>query len=67
MARPLTDSDRQLLTFAQKWWKHRGAQEAAIRAELGISPTRYFQRLRALAETREALEYAPTLVKRIRG
>lgn len=63
----LTDAEKRVLDFAQRWWKHRGAQEAAIRAELGMSPTRYFQMLRRLAEDQQALAYAPRLVNRLRG
>lgn len=61
----MTDDDRKLLDFAARWWRHAGAQHDAIESDLGITPTRYFQRLNALLDDPAALEYAPTLVRRL--
>lgn len=62
----LTQADRELLDFESRWYRFPGAKEEAIRAELGISPVRYWQRLRALAEQPEAEFYAPAVVRRIK-
>ena len=63
---PLTDRDRALLDFEVEWRRHAGAKEEAIRAELGISPARYYQLLGRLIDTTDAQEHDPMLVKRLR-
>ena len=63
---PLTDRDRAILDFEGEWRRHAGAKEEAIRAELGLSPARYYQLLGRLIDTAEAQEYDPMLVKRLR-
>lgn len=61
----MNDDDKLILDFAARWWKTSGAQHDAITAELGLSPTRYTQRLNHLLDDPEALEYNPTLVRRL--
>ncbi|MFT4199826.1 DUF3263 domain-containing protein [Gordonia sp. (in: high G+C Gram-positive bacteria)] len=61
----MTDDDKALLDFAEKWWRQAGAQHDAIDRELGLTPTRYFQRLNALLDDPEALAYSPQLVRRL--
>ncbi|MET0859824.1 MAG: DUF3263 domain-containing protein [Microbacterium sp.] len=63
---PLNDRDRAILDFEGEWRRHAGAKEEAIRAELGISPARYYQLLGRLIDTTEAQEHDPMLVKRLR-
>jgi len=68
---PLSDRDRALLEFEARWFqaqrrRHAGAKEEAVRAELGLSPARYYQLLGRLIDTVEALEHDPMLVKRLR-
>lgn len=63
---PLLDRDRALLDFEASWSRHVGAKEEAIRAELELSPARYYQLLGRLLDTADALEYDPMLVKRLR-
>ncbi|MBD3942774.1 DUF3263 domain-containing protein [Microbacterium sp. NEAU-LLC] len=63
---PLTDRDRALLDFEGEWRRHAGAKEEAIRAELGMSPARYYQLLGRLIDTTDAQEHDPMLVKRLR-
>lgn len=63
---PLSDRDRAILDFESEWRRHAGAKEAAIRAELGLSPARYYQLLGRLIDTAEAQEHDPMLVKRLR-
>lgn len=62
----LTDRDRALLDFEAEWRRHAGAKEEAIRADLGLSPARYYQLLGRLLEDADALVYDPMLVKRLR-
>lgn len=63
---PLNDRDRALLDFEAEWRRHVGAKEEAIRADLGLSPARYYQLLGRLIDTTAALEHDPMLVKRLR-
>jgi hypothetical protein len=43
-----------------------GVKERAIREELGMSPTRYYQALNALLDDPAALAHAPVTVNRLR-
>lgn len=63
---PLSDRDRAILDFEAHWRLHAGAKEEAIRAELALSPARYYQLLGRLIDTTEAQAYDPMLVKRLR-
>jgi hypothetical protein len=62
----LSRRDRAVLDFERGWWSRPGPKEAAIRAELGVSATRYYEILRHLVDTPEAYEYDPLTVKRVR-
>lgn len=62
----LSETDRAVLDVEGRFWKYQGAKEAAIRAELDLSPVRYYQRLARLADDPAALEHAPLVVARIR-
>lgn len=62
----LTDDDRQVLAFAGRLYRQPGAREQAIRDELGLTATRYHQRLDQLIDRPEALIAEPMLVKRLR-
>jgi len=61
----LMSRDRAILDFERCWWTRTGPKEAAIRSELGVSGTCYYERLRALLEDPSAYEYDPLLVKRL--
>ena len=63
---PLTDRERAILDFEGEWRRHAGAKEEAIRADLGMSPARYYQLLGRLIDTAEAQQHDPMLVKRLR-
>ncbi|MEV8266991.1 DUF3263 domain-containing protein [Microbacterium sp. NPDC076911] len=63
---PLTDRERAILEFEREWHRHVGAKEEAIRAELALSPARYYQLLGRLIDTVPAQEFDPMLVKRLR-
>ncbi|MFD5213058.1 DUF3263 domain-containing protein [Microbacterium sp. NPDC058345] len=62
----LTDRDRAILTLEAAWPRHGGMKEETIRAQLGMSPARYYQLLGRLIETQQALEFDPLLVRRLR-
>jgi hypothetical protein len=62
----MTEVQLQVLAFERRWWRYAGAKEEAIAAEFGVSPTRYYQQLDALVDTREALATDPLLVGRLR-
>ncbi|MDX2375939.1 DUF3263 domain-containing protein [Microbacterium sp. LRZ72] len=62
----LTDQERRILDFEAVWVRHAGAKEEAIRAQLDLTPARYYQLLGRLIETQAALEQEPMLVRRLR-
>lgn len=51
-----------LLAFEEQWRRHTPAKEEAIRAQLGVTPARFYQLLNRVIRTREAAELAPQLV-----
>jgi len=62
----LSERDGRILAFEQGWWRHPGAKEEAIRAEFGLSSTRYYQILNRLIDTEAAMIADPMLVRRLR-
>jgi len=62
----ISDRDRAILDFERTWCTRDGSKEDAIRHELGISGTRYYQVLGALLDAPEAAAYDPLTVKRFR-
>ena len=63
---PLSDRDRVLLDFEARWGAHGAAKEEAVRAELSLTPARYYQLLGRLVDDADALAYDPMLVHRLR-
>ncbi len=63
---PLSDRDRSLLDFEAQWSGHTGAKEEAVRAQLELTPARYYQLLGRLIDSADALAYDPMLVHRLR-
>ncbi len=63
---PLSPRDRAVLDLERTWWTIPGLKEAAIREQIGISPTSYYARLGELADSPEALAYDPLVVRRLR-
>lgn len=61
----LTEREKAILLFENRWWKHAGLKEEAIRSELTLSPARYYQILAGLVDRTEALIFDPMLVKRL--
>lgn len=62
----LTGSQRALLDFERRWWRGPGAKQQAIRDELGLTETRYYEQLSLLLDHPAALAAEPTLVNRLR-
>jgi len=63
---PLTDTERAVLHLEKHRWRNEGTKEAAIRDELGISATRFYQLLNVVIDSLAALAAEPVLVNRVR-
>jgi hypothetical protein len=61
----LGERERSVLDFERRFWRHAGAKEEAIRRELGVAPTAYYQLLCQLIDDPAAIAYDPMLVKRL--
>lgn len=61
-----TDLETVILDFESQWWQARGNEEAAIREEFDWTPIRYAQKLNAVLDDLQAIEYDPQLVNRLR-
>ncbi|OAA18204.1 Protein of unknown function (DUF3263) [Frankia sp. EI5c] len=61
----LNERDARILAFEKLRWRHPGAKDAAIRAEFGLSSTRYYQILNILIDSPAALAAEPMLVGRL--
>jgi hypothetical protein len=66
MPSALSDRDHQILTLERQTWRYPGVKEKAIRDQLDVSATRYYQELNTLIEREAALAFDPLLVKRLR-
>ncbi|MET9515391.1 DUF3263 domain-containing protein [Streptomyces sp. NPDC002994] len=62
----LSERDRAVLAVERRSWSGAGAKERAMREQLGISPTRYYQLLNALLDDERALAHDPVTVNRLR-
>jgi hypothetical protein len=62
----LSDRDRAVLDFEQAWWTKPGSKEAAIRTELGMSGTRYYELLRRMIDDPAAYAHDPLTIARLR-
>ncbi|AIT61883.1 DUF3263 domain-containing protein [Corynebacterium doosanense] len=62
----LSESDARILEFERSAPRSVGAKEEAIRAQLGLSPMRYYQRLNVLIDVPAAMSAYPTLTARLR-
>jgi len=63
----LSERDRRVLAFERRTWRTAGAKEQDIAEALGMSATRYYQVLNELIDLPEALQFDPSLVKRLRA
>lgn len=55
-----------VLEFATRWWRTAGARDEALRVELHLTPTRYFQILNRLIDDEQAVQRYPLLTERLR-
>jgi hypothetical protein len=62
----LSERDRAVLDVERRGWPGPGAKERAVREQLGLSPTRYYQLLSALLDDPLALAHDPVTVNRLR-
>ncbi|PYC85418.1 DUF3263 domain-containing protein [Streptomyces tateyamensis] len=62
----LTEREQAVLALEARPWRTQGAKEQAVREQLGVSATRYYQLLNALLDRPEALAAQPVLVNRLR-
>jgi len=62
----LCERDRAVLDLERTWWLDGGTKTAAVRGRLGISLSRFNQLLGQLASSKDAEEYDPLLVRRLR-
>ena len=65
-AMALSDRDRAILDFERSWWAQPGPKGAAIRDRFALSPTRYYELLRALSDSDDAAAYDPLVIRRLR-
>ena len=63
----LSERDKRVLAFERRTWRSAGAKEQDISEALGMSATRYYQVLNELIDLPEALQFDPSLVKRLRA
>lgn len=61
----LTHQDIRLLEFEERNPQHTPAKVDAIRNRVGMSPTRYYERLEWLARRREVADGYPRVVARV--
>ena len=62
----LTEREQAILDFERSWWQRSGPKEAAIREELALSPTRYYELLGDLVDHPAARAYDPLVILRLR-
>lgn len=63
----LSARDAAVLALECRSWSGPGAKERAVREELGLSPTGYYQLLNALLDEEAALAHDPVTVNRLRA
>jgi hypothetical protein len=62
----LTEREQLVLDIEQGWWLCSRTKEQAIRQQLSCSPATYYATLRRLTGLKEAYEYNPLVVARLR-
>lgn len=61
----LTDAQRGILDFERQWWRYTGGKAVEIEQQLEMTPVAYYRELNAIIDLTGALEYDPTLVRRL--
>ncbi|MDQ3305689.1 MAG: DUF3263 domain-containing protein [Actinomycetota bacterium] len=62
----LTEKEKSILDFEQRWRLLPGPKEQDIRNQLSMSATSYYALLGRLLDSAEALRYDPLVVRRLR-
>ena len=62
----LTDRDRAIIEFERTWWSEESSKEVLIRENFDLSTTRYYEILGELIDSREAYEFDPLVIRRLR-
>jgi hypothetical protein len=62
----LTEREKAILDFEQRWRTLPGPKEQAIRERLAMSPTQYYALLGRLVDSPDALGHDPLVVRRLR-
>ena len=62
----LSERDQAILDFERSWWQLDGPKESAIRHQLGLSATRYYELLQGLCDSAAARAYDPLVIHRLR-
>ncbi len=60
----LVERERAILDFERTWWLGHSSKEQAIRAELDVSPSRYYRLLQQIVALPAAMAYDPLVVRR---
>lgn len=62
----LASFDRRILDFERGWFLHPEPKDRSITEMLGMTPTEYYDRLRELLSTPDAMSYDPLTIRRLR-
>lgn len=62
----LGERERRILDIERGWWLDGRSKTEVVRAQLRVSLTRYNQLLAQLLDKREAEDYDPLVVRRLR-
>lgn len=62
----LTEREKAILDFEQRWWTMPGPKEALIKKHLSLSATHYYHLLGRLLDSSEAVHHDPLVVYRLR-
>lgn len=62
----MTDDEIRMLELAGARWRYAGSLEHVVRTELGMSLTRFWQRVSGLLDREDALAFDPVTVNRLR-
>ncbi|MFD7978646.1 DUF3263 domain-containing protein [Streptomyces sp. NPDC059071] len=62
----LGEREQAVLAMERRSWPGPGAKERAVREQLGLSATRYYQLLNALLDDPRAVAHDPVTVNRLR-
>jgi Protein of unknown function (DUF3263) len=62
---PLSERDRKILDLEGSWWTHERSKGEQM-SELGLSRSLYYSTLKKLADSADAIEYSPLVVRRLR-